>query len=69
MIAKVLSALDRSQQSRWFKIIASVIVIALSAVLFISYWVAATKARDSAMAPVREAQAEARREARRRDPH
>ncbi|MFY7896644.1 MAG: ABC transporter permease, partial [Phycisphaerales bacterium] len=63
MIAKVLSALDRSQQSRWFKIIASVIVIALSAVLFISYWVAATKARDSAMAPVREAQAEARREA------
>jgi len=63
LIAKVLSALDRTQQSRWFKIIASVIVIALTAVLFISYWVAATKARDTAMAPVREAQAEARREA------
>ncbi|HLP85647.1 MAG TPA: hypothetical protein VK157_14955 [Phycisphaerales bacterium] len=63
MIAKWLSACDRLQQSRWFKIVASVIVVAIAAVLFISYSVASAKARDAAMAPVREAQADLRKQA------
>ena len=63
MIGKWLSACDRFQQSRWFKIIASVIVVALAGVLFISYSVASSKARDQAMAPIREAQSDMRRQA------